>query len=70
MERPAEWFYCLLFRPNSFTLITANRVMNFIADTPEDVNGWVEGKKKIIVQQKTLSLSTSYYFYNCETAFN
>lgn len=29
-------------KTNSFTLITANRVMNFIADTPEDVNGWVE----------------------------
>ncbi|XP_073237058.1 unconventional myosin-X-like isoform X2 [Porites lutea] len=29
-------------KPNSFTLITANRVMNFIADSPEDVNGWVE----------------------------
>jgi len=29
-------------KPNSFTVITANRVMNFIADTPEDVNGWVE----------------------------
>ncbi|KAK2564848.1 Unconventional myosin-X [Acropora cervicornis] len=27
---------------NSFTLITANRVMNFIADTPEEVNSWVE----------------------------
>ena len=22
--------------------------MNFIADTPEDVSGWVEGKKNII----------------------
>ena len=43
MKRPADLFYSLLFRPNSFTLITANRVMNFIADTPEDVNGWVEG---------------------------
>ena len=32
------------FRANSFTLITANRVMNFIADSAEDVSGWVEGK--------------------------
>ena len=38
----------VLFRPNSFTLITANRVMNFIADSPEDVNGWVEGMNAII----------------------
>ena len=27
--------------------------MNFIADTPEDVNGWVEGMKIAIVQEKT-----------------
>jgi len=31
--------------------------MNFIADTPEDVNGWVEGKKIIMVQEKILRVS-------------
>jgi len=26
--------------------------MNFIADTPEDVSGWVEGKKIVSAQLK------------------
>ena len=36
-------FDALCYRPNSFTLITANRVMNFIADSVEDMNSWVQG---------------------------
>ena len=47
-----------LCRPNSFTLITANRVMNFIADSPEDVNGWVEGMELHVLRfSKTCSVA-------------
>ena len=35
--------------------------MNFIADTPEDVSGWVEGKKNIIRKVKTLNTLTRRY---------
>ena len=28
--------------------------MNFIADTPEDVSGWVEGMKITVVQEKNI----------------
>ena len=40
--------------------------MNFIADTPEDVSGWVEGKKNIIRTVKTLDSLTRRYIQNCE----
>ena len=36
-------FAVFYFRPNSFTIITANRLLSFCADTAEEANGWVDG---------------------------
>ena len=47
--------------------------MNFIADTPEDVSGWVEGMKITVVQEKNIKFIgfiITIFFYNCETALN
>lgn len=38
--------------------------MNFIADSPEDVNGWVEGMNVTTVQKKTLNLPTKKLRYS------
>lgn len=36
------WVWCVLFRrPNSFVIITANRVIHCNTDTPEEMHHWI-----------------------------
>ena len=66
---PSICFYSS--RPNAFDVITAERVINLMGESPEGMNEWLQGmygtgleKMQNISEKNLTKIPSNIYFYN------